>query len=125
MTLTTKQIIRPFWILAAALMVADATTTYIAFTAPGYVAVEGNPVMVAMFDQVGVGATMALKALIGVLACWFLAVRIERGRFFEPRLFKKVSNNAVRLVALYSLTFTLLLMGLVVGNNLRALLLPS
>lgn len=123
MTLTVKQAVRPMWLLAAFLMMMDALTTYLAFTWPGMVAIEANPLMNAGFATIGIAGTMILKALIGIGSVWLLAYRSEHGRFFRPVLFPRVSNDRVRQVAIYSLAFAVLVMGLVVGNNLRALLL--
>lgn len=120
--LTVKQAVRPMWLLGAFLMMMDALTTYLAFTWPGMVAVEANPLMNAGFATIGVAGTMVLKALIGIGSVALLAYRSERGRFFQPWLLHKVSNDRVRQVAIYTLAFTVLIMGLVVGNNLRALI---
>lgn len=120
--LTVKQAVRPMWLLGAFLMMMDALTTYLAFTWPGMVAVEANPLVNAGFATIGVAGTMVLKALIGIGSVALLAYRSERGRFFRPVLFHRVSNDRVRQVAIYTLAFTVLIMGLVVGNNLRALI---
>lgn len=121
--MNTRQAVRPVWLLAAFLMMMDALTTYLAFTWPtGAMGVaEGNPLMASAFGAVGVGGAMLLKALIGIGCAWVLAIRTDRGRFFDPVLFKSVSNDRVKQVGMYALTFTVLIMGLVVGNNLRAL----
>ena len=122
--LTVKQAVRPVWLLAALLMMLDALTTYLAFAWPtgAYGVAEANPLMVAGFAAFGVAGTMILKALVGILSVWVLAVRTDRGRFFRPRIFKNVSNDRIRQVAMYTLVVSVLIMGLVVGNNIRAIL---
>ena len=124
---TARQLLRPFWFVGALLMMLDGVTTYIAlefFSEHG--AREGNPLAVWAIEHLGVAGMCAVKVLIGVAMMWRLAATADRGHRVEwlnrglvlrrrPRW--KVQRNAA-----WTLAFSLVLMGVVVGNNLRAIL---
>jgi hypothetical protein len=124
---TIRQILRPFWFVGALLMMLDGLTTYIALT---YFAQdgarEGNPLGVWAIDQVGVAGMCTLKVLIGVLMMWRLAVAADRGHRFEMLnrglFLRKRPTWIVRRNAAWTLAFSLFLMGVVVGNNVRAII---
>jgi len=123
---TARQLLRPFWFVGALLMMLDGLTTYIAlefFSEEG--AREGNPIGVWAIEHLGVIGMCAAKVLIGVAMMWRLAVTADRGHRIDwlnrglvlrrrPRW--KVQRNAA-----WTLAFSLVLMGVVVGNNLRAI----
>lgn len=123
---TARQLLRPFWFVGALLMMLDGLTTYVAlefFAEEG--AREGNPIGVWAIDRIGVEGMCAAKVLIGVAMMWRLAAtadhghRIEwlnRGLVLRRRPRWKVQRNAA-----WTLAFSLVLMGVVVGNNLRAI----
>lgn len=122
---TARQLLRPFWFVGALLMMLDGLTTYIALEYFGNDgAREGNPIGVWVIDQIGVAGMCAGKVLIGVLMMWSLAATADHGHRVEwlnrglrgrrPRW--KVQRNAA-----WTLAFSLVLMGVVVGNNLRAI----
>lgn len=123
---TVRQLLRPFWFVGALLMMLDGLTTYIAlefFSEDG--AREGNPIAQWAIDHIGVAGMCALKVLIGVAMMWRLAAtadrghrvdRLNRGLFLRRRPRWKVRRNAA-----WTLAFSLVLMGVVVGNNIRAI----
>jgi hypothetical protein len=123
---TARQLLRPFWFVGALLMMLDGLTTYIAlefFSDEG--AREGNPLGVWAIEHVGVEGMCALKVLIGVAMMWRLAATadhghrvdwLNRGLILRRRPRWKVQRNAA-----WTLAFSLVLMGVVVGNNLRAI----
>ena len=124
----TRSFIRPFWLVGATLMVADAVTTYLALSALGPSG-EGNPLAVWAIEHFTLAGMCIAKAIIGVLMVYRLAVLTDRGHRFEwmsrlrPRFWKgAVEEWRVRRSAAWALAFTCLLMGLVVGNNIRAVL---
>lgn len=123
---TARQLLRPFWFVGALLMMLDGLTTYIALEFFGDEgAREGNPLALWAIDHLGVAGMCATKVLIGVAMMWRLAATVDRGHRVEwlnrgvglrrrPRW--KVQRNAA-----WTLAFSLVLMGVVVGNNLRAI----
>jgi hypothetical protein len=123
---TARQLLRPFWFVGALLMMLDGLTTYIALEFFGDEgAREGNPVGVWAIDHLGVAGMCALKVLIGIAMMWRLAAtadhghRVEwlnRGLTMRQRPRWKVQRNAA-----WTLAFSLVLMGVVVGNNVRAI----
>ena len=123
---TVRQLLRPFWFVGALLMMLDGLTTYIALEFFGdQGAREGNPLALWAIDHLGVAGMCAAKVLIGVAMMWRLAATADRGHRVawlnrgvglrrRPRW--KVQRNAA-----WTLAFSLVLMGVVVGNNLRAI----
>lgn len=125
--LTSRQLLRPFWLAGALLMLLDGLTTYIALTQlADDGAREGNPIGVWAIEHVGVGGMCTLKVLIGVAMVWRLAVTAERGHKYEwmnrGLLLRKRPVWQVRRNATWALAFSVLLMGVVVGNNVRAII---
>lgn len=108
-------------------MMLDGLTTYLAlahFAEAG--AREGNPIAVWAIEHLGVAGMCAAKVVIGVTMVWRLAVTADRGHRYawmnrglllRPRPEWKVRRNAA-----WALAFTVVLMGVVVGNNLRAII---
>ena len=124
---TSRQMLRPFWLAGALLMLLDGLTTYIALTRHADDgAREGNPIGVWAIEHLGVGGMCTLKVLIGVAMVWRLAVTAERGHKYEwmnrGLLLQKRPEWKVRRNAAWALAFSVLLMGVVVGNNLRAII---
>jgi len=123
---TIRQLLRPFWFVGALLMMLDGLTTYIALEHFGNDgAREGNPIGVWAIEHLGVAGMCAAKVLIGVAMMWRLAAtadhghRVEwlnRGLLLQRRPRWKVQRNAA-----WTLAFSLVLMGVVVGNNVRAI----
>ncbi len=123
---TFRQLLRPFWFVGALLMMLDGLTTYIAltfFAEEG--AREGNPIGVWAIEHLGVAGMCTVKVLIGVAMMWRLAATADRGHrskwmnrgiFLRERPEWKVRRNAA-----WALAFSLVLMGVVVGNNIRAI----
>lgn len=124
--LLARQLLRPFWCAGALLMMLDGLTTYIALT---YFAEdgarEGNPLGVWVIDQIGVAGMCTAKVLIGVLMMWRLAIAAERGHRWSllnrSILLRERPMWIVRRNAAWALAFSVVLMGVVVGNNLRAI----
>ena len=124
---TFRQLLRPFWCVGALLMMLDGLTTYIALSLHGdNGAREGNPIAVWAIEHIGVAGMCSAKVLIGVAMMWRLAATAERGHrvawlnrglFLRKRPSWKVQRNAA-----WTLAFSLVLMGVVVGNNLRAII---
>ena len=124
---TIRQMLRPFWFVGALMMMLDGLTTYIALTFHAdNGAREGNPIAVWAIEHLGVAGACSLKVLIGVAMMWRLAAAADRGHktqwmnrsiFLRPRPEWKVRRNAA-----WTLAFSLVLMGVVVGNNLRAII---
>lgn len=124
---TYRQLLRPFWFVGALMMMLDGLTTYIALTFHAENgAREGNPLAVWAIDHIGVTGMCIVKVLIGVTMMWRLAATAERGHrvswlnrslFLRKRPLWKVQRNAA-----WTLAFSLVLMGIVVGNNIRAIL---
>ncbi len=124
---TYRQIIRPFWFTGALLMMLDGLTTWVALTFHADAgAREGNPIAVWAIDHIGVAGMCTLKVLIGVAMMWRLATTAERGHKFawlnRGLLLRKRPSWKVRRNAAWALAFSLFLMGVVVGNNVRAIL---
>lgn len=124
---TYRQILRPFWFVGALMMMLDGLTTYIALTLHADAgAREGNPIAVWAIEHIGVAGTCILKVLIGVAMMWRLATTAERGHKFEwlnrGLLLRKRPTWKVRRNAAWALAFSLVLMGIVVGNNLRTII---
>ncbi|HEY5664072.1 MAG TPA: DUF5658 family protein [Ilumatobacter sp.] len=123
---TMRQLIRPFWFAGALLMMLDGLTTYIAlrFLADGG-AREGNPIAVWAIEHLGLAGMCATKVVIGVTMMWRLAAAADRGHRFDwlnrSVLLRRQPLWKVRRNAAYALAFSLVLMGVVVGNNLRAI----
>ena len=123
---TIRQLLRPFWFVGALLMMLDGLTTYLALTYHADAgAREGNPLAAWVIDQIGVAGMCTLKVLIGVAVMWRLATAADRGHriswlnrtiFLRRRPLWKVRRNAA-----WTLAFSLVLMGIVVGNNIRAI----
>lgn len=123
---TFRQMIRPFWFVGALLMMLDGLTTYIALTLHADAgAREGNPIAQWAIDHIGVAGMCSLKVLIGIAMMWRLAAAADRGHrvaFLNRGLaFRKRPLWKVRRNAAWTLAFSLVLMGVVVGNNLRAI----
>jgi hypothetical protein len=124
---THRQLLRPFWFVGALMMMLDGLTTYIALTFHADSgAREGNPIAVWAMEHIGIAGTCVLKVLIGVAMMWRLAATadhghkfawLNRGLFFRKRPTWKVRRNAA-----WALAFSLVLMGVVVGNNLRTII---
>lgn len=124
---TYRQMLRPFWFVGALMMMLDGLTTYIALTLHAEAgAREGNPIAVWAMEHIGVAGTCTLKVLIGVAMMWRLATTAERGHKFEwlnrGLFLRKRPTWKVRRNAAWALAFSLVLMGVVVGNNLRAII---
>jgi hypothetical protein len=123
--LPLRSVIRPFWLAGAALMAADGVTTYVALSAFPEGAREGNPLGVWVIDQIGLAGMCALKILIGVLLVYRLAVISERGHRFtwmnRSLFLRKQPVEKVQRHAVWALCFSVVLMGIVVGNNIRAI----
>lgn len=126
-SLTSRQMLRPFWLAGALLMLLDGLTTYIALTWHADAgAREGNPLGVWAIEHLGVAGMCTLKVLIGVAMVWRLAVTAERGHKYDwmnrGLLLQKRPEWKVRRNAAWALAFSVLLMGVVVGNNIRAII---
>ena len=124
---TYRQLLRPFWFVGALLMMLDALTTYIALTYHADSgAREGNPIGVWAIEHLGVGGMCITKTLIGVAMMWRLAATAERGHkhAFLNRglLLRRRPSWKVRRNAAWALAFSLVLMGVVVGSNLRTII---
>ena len=124
---TYRELLRPFWFVGALLMMLDGLTTYLALTFHAEAgAREGNPIAVWAIDQIGVAGMCAVKVLIGVAMMWRLATTAERGHKFawmnRGLLLRKRPSWKVRRNAAWALAFSLVLMGVVVGNNIRAII---
>jgi hypothetical protein len=123
---TARQLLRPFWLVGALLMMLDGLTTWIALTVHADEgAREGNPLGRWAIEHVGVTGMCIVKVLVGVTMMWRLVVTADRGHryrwmnrnvFLRPRPVWKIRRNAA-----WALAFSLVLMGIVVGNNLRAI----
>ncbi len=125
-SLSARQLLRPFWLVGALLMMLDGLTTYYALThLADEGAREGNPIGVWAIEHVGVAGMCTLKVLIGVAMVWRLAVTAERGHKYawmnRGLLLQKRPEWKVRRNAAWALAFSVLLMGVVVGNNVRAI----
>ena len=124
---THRQLLRPFWFVGALMMMLDGLTTYIALTFHAENgAREGNPIAVWAMEHIGIAGTCVLKVLIGVAMIWRLAATADRGHkiSFLNRglLLRERPMWKVRRSAAWTLAFSLVLMGIVVGNNLRAII---
>jgi hypothetical protein len=107
-------------------MMLDGLTTWIALTMHADAgAREGNPVAVWAIDHIGVTGMCVLKVLIGVTMMWRLVVAADRGHRYRwmnrTLLWRERPAWKVRRNAAWALAFSLVLMGVVVGNNLRAI----
>ncbi len=123
---TIRQLLRPFWFVGALLMMLDGLTTWIALTMHADAgAREGNPIAVWAIDHIGVTGMCVLKVLVGVTMMWRLVVAADRGhryRWMNRNLLgRRRPAWKVRRNAAWALAFSLVLMGVVVGNNLRAI----
>jgi hypothetical protein len=123
---TFRQVLRPFWFVGALLMMLDGLTTYLALSLHGDSgAKEGNPLGVWAIEHIGLAGMCIMKVLIGVLMMWRLASTVDRGHRFTwlDRSFigRKQPVWKVRRNAAWALAFSLVLMGVVVGNNVRAI----
>jgi len=124
---TQRQLLRPFWFVGALMMMLDGLTTYIALTFHSDSgAREANPIAVWAIEHVGIAGTCILKVLIGVVMMWRLASTAERGHKFaflnRGLLLKERPVWKVRRNAAWALAFSLVLMGVVVGSNLRTII---
>jgi hypothetical protein len=124
---THRQLLRPFWFVGALMMMLDGLTTYIALTFHADAgAREGNPIAVWAIEHLGVAGMCLVKVLIGVAMMWRLAATADRGHRYSTmnrNLFlRKQPSWKVRRNAAWALAFSLVLMGIVVGNNLRAII---
>jgi hypothetical protein len=107
-------------------MMLDGVTTYIALTFFADAgAREGNPIAVWAIEHLGVAGMCTVKVVVGIVMMWRLAATADRGHRTEwlnrgltlrrrPRW--KVQRNAA-----WTLAFSVVLMGMVVGNNIRAI----
>ena len=121
-----RQILRPFWFVGALLMMLDGVTTYIALTFFADAgAREANPIAVWAIEHLGVAGMCTVKVIVGVVMMWRLAATadhghrtewLNRGLTLRRRPLWKVQRNAA-----WTLAFSLVLMGVVVGNNIRAI----
>jgi hypothetical protein len=123
---TFRQMLRPFWFVGALLMMLDGLTTYIALTFfHDQGAREGNPLGVWAIGHIGVAGMCTLKVLIGVAMMWRLAATADRGHrsrwMNRGILLRERPAWKVRRNAAWALAFSLVLMGVVVGNNIRAI----
>ena len=123
---TIRQLIRPFWFVGALLMMLDGLTTWIALTflsEDG--AREGNPIGIWAIERIGVTGMCVVKVLIGVAMMWRLAATADRGHrhaWMNRNLFlRRLPLWKVQRNAAWALAFSLVLMGVVVGNNVRAI----
>ena len=119
-------LVRPFWLAGAFLMMMDGLTTYVALTLGTDEQVrEGNPVAVHAIHTLGLPAMCALKGVIGVAMVWRLAAISVRGHRYawmnRDLLFRVRPVWKVQRSAAWCLALTLVLMGVVVGNNLHAI----
>jgi len=124
---TYRQMLRPFWFVGALLMMLDGLTTYLALSYHADAgAREGNPLGVWAIDHLGLEGMCIAKVLIGVVMMWRLAATadhghrvgwLNRGILGRRRPIWKVRRNAA-----WTLAFSLVLMGVVVGNNVRAII---
>jgi hypothetical protein len=124
---THRQILRPFWFVGALMMMLDGLTTYIALTFHAEQgAREANPIAVWAIEHLGVAGMCIVKVLIGVAMMWRLAATADRGHrvawLNRGLLLRKRPSWKVRRNAAWTLAFSLVLMGVVVGNNLRAII---
>ena len=124
---TYRQMIRPFWFVGALLMMLDGLTTYIALSYHAEDgAREGNPLGVWAIEHIGLEGMCIAKVLIGVVVMWRLAATADRGHrigMLNRGLFlRRRPTWVVRRNAAWTLAFSLVLMGAVVGNNLRAIM---
>lgn len=123
---TFRQMLRPFWFVGALMMMLDGLTTYIALTFHADAgAREGNPLAAWAIEHIGVAGMCTVKVLIGVAVMWRLAAAADRGhriRFLNRTiLLRERPLWQVRRNAAWTLAFSLVLMGIVVGNNIRAI----
>lgn len=123
---TLRQLLRPFWFVGALLMMLDGLTTYLALTYHADAgAREGNPLAAWVIEQIGVAGMCTLKVLIGVAVMWRLATAADRGHRISwlnrTILLRRRPMWKVRRNAAWTLAFSLVLMGIVVGNNIRAI----
>ena len=127
MTVDLKSFVRPFFYLAAAIQVADGTSTYLALTFKTQEGLtEGNPVGVAAINLVGVLGFCVLKSILGVLLASRLAYVAENGiqaKWLRRNIIRGGyrSIKSTEVAAVYVMAFSILVTALVVGNNLRAL----
>ncbi len=124
---THRQILRPFWFVGALMMMLDGLTTYLALTFHADSgAREGNPIAVWAIEHLGLAGMCTVKVLIGVAMMWRLAATADRGHKIawlnRGLLLRKRPLWQVRRNAAWTLAFSLVLMGMVVGNNLRAII---
>lgn len=123
---SVRQLLRPFWFVGALLMMLDGLTTWFAlsFLADGG-AREGNPLAVWAIEHLGVTGMCIVKVLIGVAMMWRLAAAADRGHRHDwmnrNLLLQRLPLWKVRRNAAWALAFSLVLMGVVVGNNVRAI----
>lgn len=119
--MSLRSFIRPFWLAGALLMMLDGLTTYIALTTVDG-AREANPLMNNVIGLIGLELMCALKVIVGVACCWRLAVISERGHRYDwmnrSLLFRPKPKETVQRNAAWALSFTVTIMGIVVGNNL-------
>ena len=109
------------------MMMLDGLTTYIALTYQSdNGAREGNPLAVWAIEHIGVTGMCVVKVLIGIAVMWRLAATADRGHkaswLNRNLLLRKRPQWKVRRNAAWTLAFSLVLMGVVVGNNIRAIL---
>jgi len=124
---TVRQLLRPFWFFGALLMMLDGLTTWIALTfLADDGAREGNPIGQWAIDHIGVTGMCVAKVLIGVTMMWRLVVTADRGHRYRWMnrgiLLRERPAWKIRRNAAWALAFSLVLMGVVVGNNLRAII---
>jgi hypothetical protein len=124
---THRQLLRPFWFVGALMMMLDGLTTYFALTFHADSgAREGNPIAVWAMEHIGVTGACIAKVLIGVAMMWRLAAAADHGHKYtwlnRGLLFRKRPLWKIRRNAAWALAFSLVLMGVVVGNNLRTII---
>jgi hypothetical protein len=116
--------IRPFLLAGALLMMLDGLTTYLALQHVAD-AREANPIGVWAIDTVGLAGMCVAKGIVGVWCVWRLACVAERGHKWEwmnrSLLLRPKPAWKVQRSAIWTLAFTVTLMGVVVGNNLNVI----
>lgn len=124
---TRRQLLRPFWVVGALLMMLDGLTTYLALTYHSENgAREANPIAVWAIDHLGVAGMCVAKVLIGVAMMWRLAAAADHGHrvgwMNRGLTLRRRPEWKVRRNAAWTLAISVVLMGIVVGNNLRAII---
>lgn len=136
----TRSLIRPFFYAGALVQVADATSTYIALTFLPDAVREDNGLMASLMATFGVAGGMLIKAAVGVFVMFWLACTAEKGRYrfawmnkgvtfdtdsrFRFSVYEKTESQ-VRSMALLMMASALTLTAMVVGSNIRVILMAQ